>query len=82
MYFGLMLMIVGMLTVFVILALVVIGGRVTILLTNKFAPVRAAKIPRIVKSENTQTSKIAALTAAVNHLTEGRGRVTEIKRIN
>jgi len=78
-YFGLMLMIIGMTTVFAILFFVVMGGRLTIFLTNKFEPAQSVAESTIEKSD---VSKIAAITAAVESLTDGRGHITEIKKIN
>lgn len=80
-YFGLMLMIIGMSTVFAILAFVVLAGKITIILTNKSAPVKHVVEQRITL-QHTETSKIAAITAAVNSVTGGKGRVTDIKKIN
>ena len=79
-YFGTMLMVIGMTTVFVILALVVLAGKVTIMLTN-----RGVKAPAIAKVQTPSVvsfdkSRIAAITAAVEIITEGRGRVTEINK--
>ena len=81
-YFGFMLMIIGMTTVFIILALVVLGGKVTILLTNKFNAEQQVQ-PKVGHTlSEINSSKIAAITAAVEHVTMGRGRITEIKKIN
>ncbi len=79
-YFGLMLMVVGMTTVFVILGLVVLGGKLTILLTNRWAPV-PQPMP-VVRSAagGIAASKIAAITAVVEVVTGGKGRIKEIKK--
>ena len=79
-YFGLMLMAVGMTTVFVILGLVVLGGKLTILLTNRWAP---ASLPRPVVrpvAGAVAASKIAAITAVVEVVTGGKGQIKEIKK--
>ena len=82
-YFGVMLMIIGMTTVFTILAFVVIGGRLTILATNRFAPAQQkVKSLQDPLSDDTNLSTIAAITAAVKHATGGKGHITEIKKIN
>jgi oxaloacetate decarboxylase (Na+ extruding) subunit gamma len=80
MYFGTMLMAVGMTTVFTILALVVLGGKLTILITNKLAPVSESVVVRRMSSTSTETSKIAAITAAVESITQGKGKISEIKK--
>ena len=77
-YFGTMLMAIGMTTVFVILALVVLAGKVTILLTNRgVKQVEAANI-QTATAVSFNKSKIAAITAAVEIITHGKGHVTEI----
>jgi len=80
MYFGSMLMAVGMTTVFTILALVVLGGKLTILITNKLAPVSESVVVRRMSSTSTEASKIAAITAAVESITQGKGKISEIKK--
>ena len=80
-YFGTMLMLVGMATVFVILALVVLGGKLMIIIINKYAPLEESVVVRTLSSAGIETSKIAAITAAVETLTHGRGQITDIKRI-
>jgi oxaloacetate decarboxylase gamma subunit len=82
-YFGVMLMIIGMTTVFTILAFVVLGGKVTILLTNRFTAQRQSETPSVAQSiGDMNAAKIAAITAAVEQVTHGRGHITEIKKIN
>ena len=80
MYFGSMLMAVGMTTVFIILALVVLGGKLTILVTNKFSPAAAPAVVRRMSSTSIEGSKIAAITAAVKAITHGKGQITDIKK--
>jgi len=80
MYFGSMLMAVGMTTVFTILALVVLGGKLTILITNKFASESTTAVVRTIPSSGgIEASKIAAITAAVESITQGKGHIKEIK---
>lgn len=81
MYFGSMLMAVGMTTVFTILALVVLGGKLTILITNKFASVPEPAMIRTMSSPGgIEASKVAAITAAVEIITHGKGHISEIKK--
>jgi oxaloacetate decarboxylase gamma subunit len=81
MYFGSMLMAVGMTTVFTILALVVLGGKLTILITNKFSSQSAAAVVRTMSSTGSiEASKVAAITAAVESITHGKGHIKEIKK--
>ena len=79
-YFSGMLMAIGMTTVFIILALVVLGGKLTIIITNRFAPVAEALVVRSVSSANLESSKIAAITAAIETITQGKGHIQEIKK--
>ena len=79
--FGFMLMAVGMITVFTILALVVGGGKLMILLINRYAPlVEGAVVPIENTSQSIESEKLAAITAAVESITRGQGRITEINK--
>lgn len=78
-YFGAILMAVGMSTVFLILTLVVLGGKVMIFIINKYAPEPDPLATQLAPSGSTSLSKIAAITAVVKTITQGRGQVTEIK---
>lgn len=81
MYFSGMLMAVGMTTVFTILALVVLGGKLTILITNKFASIPERAVVRTMSSSGgIDATKIAAITAAVESITQGKGQIKEIKK--
>ena len=80
MYFGSMLMAVGMTTVFTILALVVLGGKLTIIITNRFTPVVEPTVARTIPSTGIDSRKIAAITAAVESITQGKGHISEIKK--
>ena len=68
---------IGMITVFVVLALVVIIGNVLIRLVNRMTPPTPISS---VSESSISGSKIAAITAAVDIVTEGNGRVTQIER--
>lgn len=74
-------MAVGMITVFTILALIVIFGNLLITLVNKFIP--EAKV-RAVVSRTTMGAidprKMAAIVSAVDIVTEGQARVTSITK--
>ena len=80
MYFGSMLMAVGMSTVFIILALVVLGGKVMIFITNKYAPLPISLAVQAERSTAAGSSKIAAITAVVETITQGKGKITEIRK--
>jgi len=78
MYFGSMLMAIGMTTVFTILALVVLGAKIMILITNKYAPIVEPTVVTRMSSARTESSKIAAITAVVDTITQGQGQIKEI----
>ena len=80
-YFSGMLLAIGMTTVFIILALVVLGGKLTIIITNKFAPEVETLVVQPISSSTIEGSKIAAITAAVESITGGIGHIQEIKKI-
>lgn len=77
---GMNMLLIGMTTVFFILFFVVAGGSILIRLTNKFYPVEQAPANQIDSSGDTR--KIAAIVAAVDIATAGKGKVTRIKKIN
>jgi len=86
---ALLILAVGMITVFAILAMVVVTGQLLIRITNRFAPdVRVVKPARAVartpygKASNAiEKKKIAAIMAAVEVATGGRGRVRKIEKM-
>ena len=73
---------VGMITVFVILALVVIIGRLIILFVNKFIGPDGKSQIKANGNVNAAISskKLAAIASVVNLVTQGTGRVTDIKK--
>lgn len=79
----LLLMVVGMGTVFTILLLVILSGKVLIRLSNKYLPDPVvSEIDKIRKSYQEFPQKtIAVLTTAVSISTLGKGKVTTIKKM-
>lgn len=75
--FGFMLMATGMITVFTILSLVVAGGKIMILLINKFSPDEIMP-PSSGGEGMVSKSQVAAISAAVNMTTGGKGTITDI----
>jgi oxaloacetate decarboxylase gamma subunit len=74
---------VGMVTVFIILALVVILGNLIIRFVNRFMPEVqkvAASVNEVVLPEISQ-KKMAVIVSAVNKLTNGTGRVNKIEKL-
>jgi oxaloacetate decarboxylase gamma subunit len=77
-----MLLTVGMITVFTILALIVIFGNVLVSLVNKFIP--EARVSAIVQRRShdvIKPSKMAAIVSAVDIVTEGKAKVTSIRKV-
>lgn len=82
---GLLLMVVGMTTVFAILLLVIGLGKGLISLVNKYASeevvvetnLRAAVA---AKNNSLPSSSMAAIVSAVSVLTGGQGKVTKIEK--
>jgi len=84
---AILVMFVGMTTVFVILSLVVLSGRLLIRLVNRYAPelsVRQKTVSPLIiptaKEENISPSVLAAIVAAVENVTGGRGQIKEIEK--
>lgn len=77
------LLVVGMLTVFVILLIVIYFGQFLIYAVNKFAPAeepvkkKTAAVPVAQIDANTK----AIIESAVNQLTNGTGKVTNIRKL-
>jgi len=71
-----LLLAVGMITVFVILALVVATGSILIRITNKMAPPVKSIDPQAIQSPH-----IAAMAAVVEHVTAGKGRIDSIQKL-
>ncbi len=78
---ALMLMAVGMITVFTILALIVIFGNILISLVNRYIP--ETKVSAVIRSA-THTGidprKMVAIVSAVDVVTEGKAKVTSITK--
>lgn len=75
-------LIIGMITVFFILMLVVIIGNVLVWFTNKYMPVLELARPGVTKSTKSDSgSKVAAIVAAVDIVTNGKGKVTKITKV-
>lgn len=85
---GLLLMVVGMTTVFAILLIVIYLGKGLIALVNKYAPeeVVVKKQAAAVRTTAAQAGNIsgkttAAIVAAVSMVTGGQGKVTKIEKV-
>jgi oxaloacetate decarboxylase gamma subunit len=80
MQIGLLLMVVGMLTVFAILLIVIYGSRLLVAIVNKIAPEEARPV-RSAEGEDVSAEERSVLAAAVAQLTAGKGQIAKITRI-
>lgn len=79
---ALLLMVVGMATVFAILLIVIYLGKLLISLVNKYAPEEQLPAKQGAQSPVPIPGNIvAAITAAVNVVTHGKGKVAKIEKI-
>ena len=81
---GLELMIVGMSTVFLILLIVISGGKLLIKAVNKFAPeevVAQKKAAPLTGLSAIDGTTMEVLRKVVSQLTHGKGHLTEAKKI-
>ena len=81
---GLQLMIVGMATVFLILLIVIYGGKLLINFVNMIAPEEVAAAKKQVQAANpsqVDASTMAILQEVVKQITGGKGRVESAKKI-
>ncbi len=80
---------VGMITVFFILGLVVLSGKLLIRIVNRFFPPASIKSPlnEVTNTRPSQTSRqqnkkqLAAIVAAVDILTAGKGKIKNIEKV-
>ena len=83
---ALLLMVVGMITVFIILGLVVLTGKLLIKLVNKYIPEAEKFVPKQRKRPSSAITsfdkkKLAAIAAAVEIATAGKGRIVSIEKV-
>lgn len=85
---GLLLMVVGMATVFVILLIVIYLGKALIWAVNKYAPEeegtkKVAKVAAVVKAPTNALSsqETAVIVSAVSMATQGLGKVVKIEKL-
>ena len=78
---GLMLMLVGMTTVFVILLIVIGMSQVLIKVVNKVAPEEETKKKVVKTTPSTDAGAMDAIKAAVDILTAGQGQVIKVEKL-
>lgn len=81
---ALIVLAVGMITVFVILSLVVFSGNIIIKIVNKYFPETSINPSSVSKTPIINTdlgsSKMAAIVAAVDVITKGKGKINKIEK--
>ncbi|HCY73148.1 MAG TPA: oxaloacetate decarboxylase [Rikenellaceae bacterium] len=73
---GLQLMLIGMVTVFIILMIVIYGSQLLIKIVNKVAPAENEK-----PHGNTEEDLTPVFEAAVEQITGGKGRLTKVTKL-
>lgn len=87
---ALIIFFIGMITVFIVLSMVVLTGRVLIYVVNTYFPAEIKQSPPEPALITTPTnlsstispSKLAAIVAAVEISTKGKGRITKIHQLD
>lgn len=77
------LLLVGMITVFLILYLVVLIGKLVVRLTNRYLAVETLAVKKEIvkgKAVPSNPAKIAAVIAAVEAVTGGKGKIESIEK--
>lgn len=77
---ALSLLAVGMIMVFLILFLVIVIGNVVVLFTNRFVQETQEPVRGGVAVRTTNSKKLAAITAVVDMITQGEGRVSSVQK--
>ena len=80
--FALLLMVVGMATVFAILLIVIYLGKWLISLVNKFAPEETVPAAAAGSQAPIPANIMAVITAAVSVVTHGKGKVAKVEKVN
>ena len=79
---ALLLMIVGMATVFAILLIVIYLGKGLIALVNKYAPEEVVPAKQTANAPAAVPGNImAAISAAVTVVTQGKGKVAKVEKL-
>ena len=79
---ALQLLVIGMITVITILLFVVLAANVLIRLVNKYGPEPVAAKKSSKASQKIEQKNLVVLAAVVDHITQGKGVIKEIKKAN
>ncbi|MCI7453286.1 MAG: OadG family protein [Prevotella sp.] len=78
---GLTLMLIGMVTVFAILMIVIALSNALIRIVNKVCPAEEAPKKAPARQATVDSAVMDVINAAVAQITAGKGRVTKVERI-
>ena len=78
---GLTLMLIGMVTVFAILMIVIALSNALIRIVNKVCPAEEATKKAPARQATVDSAVMDVINAAVAQITAGKGRVTKVERI-
>lgn len=82
MEFVLELFFVGMITVLISLFIVVLIGNGLVVFSNKFLPAEVKTVvKKSINKSSVSTNAMAAIVAAVQEVTHGKGNVIDIKKL-
>jgi len=76
---GFSLLLTGMLTVFIVLAIIVLLARLVILISNRYTPAVAEK--RGLRKATAAPQIIAVLSAAIDQTSNGKAHITHIEKL-
>lgn len=74
------IMAVGMITVIFILFLIILIGNLIIRLSNRYLPEEIVAV-KVKKTSGTSDNTFKAIEAAIELITKGKGKVTNIKKL-
>ncbi len=75
------LMVVGMVTVFIILLIVIQLGKWLIQAVNKFAPPETVATKTVPTAQTIDAQTMSVLQAAINEITGGKGHIKKAERL-
>lgn len=75
--FGLQLMLIGMVTVFAILLIVIYGSRFLVYVINKFVPAEV-----VAAKEKSDNVPMDVLQQAVSQITGGKGHIVNVTKLS
>jgi len=89
---AILILVIGMITVFIILGLVVLTGKTLIRITNRFAPdikespkgigvIAPVSNNTLSNNSTINKKKLAAIIGTVEMITQGKGRIEKIEKV-